>query len=156
MRRCIELFSHNTRFFIIVNNQTKLLRPILSRFSEIYIPLPIINSKKINLHIYNINKKFKNKENNNSLKKIIKGINNPNYSELIILSNKIYEMGYSGKDIIEYIHKNKLLDQVNNAEKVLVFDKIKKDFRNEKLFILFILNFLFIRSNDSLENVSFM
>lgn len=156
MRRCIELFSHNTRFFIIVNNKSKLLKPILSRFSEIYIPLPVINSKKINLHIYNINKKLKSKENNNSLKKIIKDIKNPNYNELIILSNKIYEMGYSGKDIIEYIHKNKLLDQVNNAEKVLVFDKIKKDFRNEKLFILFILNFLFIRSNDSLENVSFM
>jgi DNA polymerase III delta prime subunit len=65
MRRCIELFSHNTRFFIIVNNKSKLLKPILSRFSEIYIPLPIINSKKINLHIYNINKKLKNKENNN-------------------------------------------------------------------------------------------
>ena len=25
MRRCIELFSHNTRFFIIVNNKSKLL-----------------------------------------------------------------------------------------------------------------------------------
>ena len=75
---------------------------------------------------------------------------------MIIISSKIYEMGYSGKDIIEYIHKNKLLNEVNNAEKVLVFDKIKKDFRNEKLFILFILNFLFIRSNDALENVSFM
>ena len=38
LRRCIELFSHNTRFFIIVENKYKLLNPILSRFCEIYIP----------------------------------------------------------------------------------------------------------------------
>ena len=32
LRRCIELFSYNTRFFIIVENKHKLLNPILSRF----------------------------------------------------------------------------------------------------------------------------
>ena len=32
LRRCIELFSHNTRFFIIVENKYNLLKPILSRF----------------------------------------------------------------------------------------------------------------------------
>ena len=35
LRRCIELFSYNTRFFIIVENKNKLLNPILSRFCEI-------------------------------------------------------------------------------------------------------------------------
>ena len=29
LRRCIELFSRNTRFFIIVENKNKLLNPIL-------------------------------------------------------------------------------------------------------------------------------
>lgn len=38
LRRCIELFSYNTRFFIIVENKNKLLNPILSRFCEIYVP----------------------------------------------------------------------------------------------------------------------
>ena len=32
LRRCIELFSHNTRFFIIVENKHTVLYPILSRF----------------------------------------------------------------------------------------------------------------------------
>ena len=50
LRRCIEQFSHTTRFFIIVENQNKLLRPILSRFCNIHIPLPIINEKLISLH----------------------------------------------------------------------------------------------------------
>jgi hypothetical protein len=38
LRRCIELFSHNTRFFIIVENMDKLLNPIVSRFCQIYVP----------------------------------------------------------------------------------------------------------------------
>jgi hypothetical protein len=38
LRRCIELFSYNTRFFIVVENKHKLLNPILSRFCEIYVP----------------------------------------------------------------------------------------------------------------------
>ena len=59
LRRCIELFSHSTRFFIIVEDKYKLLRPILSRFCEIYIPHPVINNEKVNLHIYN--KNFNNK-----------------------------------------------------------------------------------------------
>ena len=41
LRRCIEQFSHTTRFFIIVENTDLLLKPILSRFCNIYIPHPI-------------------------------------------------------------------------------------------------------------------
>ena len=38
LRRCIEQFSYNTRFFIVVENKHQLLVPILSRFCEIYVP----------------------------------------------------------------------------------------------------------------------
>ena len=41
LRRCIEQFSHNTRFFVIVENINTLLKPILSRFCNIYILLGI-------------------------------------------------------------------------------------------------------------------
>ena len=50
LRRCIELFSHNTRFFIIVENKYSLLKPILSRFCEIYVPEPLHNGSLINLY----------------------------------------------------------------------------------------------------------
>ena len=53
LRRCIELFSRSTRFFIIVEDKYKLLKPILSRFCEIYVPEPIINNCVTNLHTYN-------------------------------------------------------------------------------------------------------
>ena len=39
----------------VVENKIKLLRPILSRFCDIFVPLPVVNNKSINLHIYNIN-----------------------------------------------------------------------------------------------------
>jgi DNA polymerase III gamma/tau subunit len=54
LRRCIELFSHNTRFFIIVENKNKLLNPILSRFCDIFVPepTPLGLSNPINLHKY--------------------------------------------------------------------------------------------------------
>jgi hypothetical protein len=39
---------------------------------------------------------------------------------------------------------------------ILLFNKVKKDFRNEKLFILFMLNFILLRSEYDLENISFM
>jgi DNA polymerase III delta prime subunit len=47
LRRCIELFSHNTRFFIIVENKYSLLKPILSRLCEIYVgvKVPDVNTK---------------------------------------------------------------------------------------------------------------
>ena len=56
LRRCIELFSHNTRFFIVVENKHKLLKPILSRFCEIYIPDKINDVDYANLH--NINREL--------------------------------------------------------------------------------------------------
>ena len=36
------------------------------------------------------------------------------------------------------------------------FEKTKKEFRNEKLFMFAIFNFMLIRNNDDLENISFM
>ena len=72
------------------------------------------------------------------------------------LSNKLYEKGYSGLDLMNYIDHNKEIDELQKYQMLLVLNKIKKDFRNEKLFILFILNFMLLRSNVDLENISFM
>ena len=65
LRRCIELFSHNTRFFIIAEDKYNLMKPILSRFCEIYVPEPIINGNIINLYKHNLNEVFK--MNNNTV-----------------------------------------------------------------------------------------
>jgi len=167
LRRCIELFGHTTRFFIIVEDKYKLLKPILSRFCEIYVPEPSHNCKTINLYKYNLNETFKldnvktqrlewlKKE----LNKYIKLNINLKQEKLMQLSLKFYEKGYSGLDIIQ------LLENVNNFtnlkndkryELLIAFNKIRKELRNEKILIMFILNFLYISSDYSLENISFM
>lgn len=158
LRRCIELFSHTTRFFVIVEDKYKLLKPILSRFCEIYIPLPRINNKIINLHKYNLNKVFNCKKNNIkrllNLNKLL-NIKINNYNDLFILTEKLYEKAYSALDILKYIDKN-IPDNFYKYQQFIIFQKFKKEIRNEKICILFLLNNIFFRYNDHLENISIM
>ena len=176
LRRCIELFSHNTRFFIIVEDKYKLLKPILSRFCEIYIPEPIINGSIVNLYKYNNEKTFNLKTLKNTrtewlkkeLLKYNKELNNEsngnsnesNINKLVGFSSKIYERGYSGLDIINLFENTKFMESKITEDKkyelLLTFNKIRKEFRNEQTIILFILNFIFLSSYLSLENISFM
>ena len=144
MRRCIESFSYNTRFFIVVENKHKMLNPILSRFCEIYVPDNINNEGHIyNLHQYHLNniygKKLKNIEwfdehIGNNLDKSNK--------EYINLSIDIYENGYSAIDLIEWIKKTSLLSDINRNEVIMYFHKIKSEYRNEKLLIFTLLNLM--------------
>jgi hypothetical protein len=80
--------------------------------------------------------------------------------ELIVFSTKIYENGYSGLDIINIFDNPKFMESSFSQEKryelILTFNKTPKEFRNEKILILFILNFIFLSSELSLENISFM
>ena len=166
LRRCIELFSHNTRFFIIAEDKYNLMKPILSRFCEIYVPEPIVNGSIINLYQHNLNEVFHMKDVHiHHLDWLKKELNN--YSEkkldlekIIELSTKLYEKSYSALDIIHLLENQKFLENKLSIEKryemLLCFHKIRKEFRNEKLLILFILNFIFLSSELSLENISFM
>jgi DNA polymerase III delta prime subunit len=163
LRRCIELFSHNTRFFIIVEDKNKLLRPILSRFCEIYISEPEINNIPINLYKYNIAETFKlttiKNQRNDWLKKEIQRVMNTNISdnELYEFVIKLYEKAYSALDIIKLLEEGSFdLIIEKRYELLIAFNKVRKEFRNEKLLLLFILNFAFLDKKTSLENVSFI
>ena len=167
LRRCIELFSHNTRFFIIVEDKYKLLKPILSRFCEIYFSEPEHNGSIINLHKYNLNETFKMKETRGSrLEWLKKELNeffkrdNLRIAELITISNKLYEKGYTGLDVFTILESGHLksdnLTPVKKYELLIAFNKVKKEFRNEKLLMLFIFNFIYLDTTLSLENISFM
>ncbi len=166
LRRCIELFSHNTRFFIVAEDKYNLMKPILSRFCEIYIPEPIVNNEPTNLYKYNLNQVFNMKDIKiqklDSLKKeIIKLVNAQiSIEDIMLLSTKLYEKGYSALDILVLLENPKFLNNIITIDKryelLVCFNRIRKEFRNEKLLILFILNFIFISSDLSLENISFM
>tara|TARA_Y100000768_G_C23958427_1_gene674016 strand:+ start:265 stop:1071 length:807 start_codon:yes stop_codon:yes gene_type:complete len=158
LRRCIELFSYSTRFFIVVEDKYKVLKPILSRFCEIYIPYPIINNKKVNLHILckqNSSKYEITRE--KWLTKYLKNITVNNYTDIINISEILYEKAYSGIDIINYFDKYHYIeDNIKKYQYLLTFNRIKLEINNEKLLIMFLLNFIFLRSDINLENISFM
>jgi DNA polymerase III delta prime subunit len=123
LRRLIELFSYNTRFFIIVENKDKLLNPILSRFCEIYVPdyIPDVddiifdddenkkNSKLsiINLHNYNneIHYKIHSEEQNEMVKMELDNLFNLEKIE----NNKIYEVD----ELREFVEHKILLKIAN-------------------------------------------
>ncbi len=165
LRRCIELFSHTTRFFIIVEDKYKLLTPILSRFSQIYIPEPEIGIKPINLYKYNLIETFNMKEIRNLktdwLKKELNKtfLNKLSIKELIDFVKKLYEKGYSALDVIKLIEDHNTFpnfDILKRYEMLIAFNKIKKEIRNEKILLLFVLNFLYLDPNENITNISFM
>jgi DNA polymerase III delta prime subunit len=166
LRRCIELFSHNTRFFIIVEDKYTLLKPILSRFCEIYVPEPMFQGKIINLHKYKLNETFDLKEIHVTRmeylkKEILKTfVTSVQIEELICFCTKLYEKGYSGLDILKLLENKKFLEtKVSNAKRyelLIACNRVRNEFRNEKLLMLFILNFLFLSLDVSLENISFI
>ena len=132
IRRCIELFSGNTRFFIVVEDQTKILKPILSRFCEIYV-----DDKFGNLYQYKKIPSFEKYKNarNELLKKEMQKIE----GDLVEFSEKLYNKGFSCLDILNYIEKKNIDD---SADILLIFNKIKRDIRSEKFLILFLLQIL--------------
>jgi DNA polymerase III delta prime subunit len=145
LRRCIELFSHNTRFFIIVENKYNLLKPILSRLCEIYF-----DNSKLEQDLYNTSMLLNTKEYDkvrytwleNEINKLNEG---EKTNEVIIkLVNKLYEKGYSSLDLMNLIEKNthKITDSEDLLKiytQLMLFNKVKTEFRNEKLFMTFIL-----------------
>jgi len=195
LRRCIELFSSSTRFFIVVENKDSLLKPILSRFCDIYIPPPMIASgagnesdthrlTAINIHSWLADKAcdtYKiHKSREYSLHELIKihpsylqsvasaaaSASAPAdcadepcckyYEQILNLSGSLYEQGYCGLDIIDYIHTHPDIIDIRRYELLIMFDKVRKEFRNEKLLMLYFLHFIVFRCNLSLENISFM
>lgn len=163
LRRLIEIYSYNTRFFIIVQDKFKMLKPILSRLSEIYIPEPIINNKIYNLYEFHKEEKFDiNKENVNRdkklktlIKKYIENSNNNNkYLKIKELTEDCYENGYSSLDILRYLDN---LDNLDNKDSlILFFNKIKKEYRCEKMLMLLMFYMIFIRFDYNVEYICFM
>jgi len=103
LRRCIELFSHNTRFFIVVENIHKLLNPIVSRFCEIYVPETVVYNNNSPPNIEPLYEPFSGSS----------SINFVNFYQLE-LQNTI--------DKLEIEHKTK--------KKLLIIEKLKKNVNN--------------------------
>ena len=139
LRRCIEIYNASTRFFIIMDDKNKLMKPILSRFSHIYINNNLHdidnNLKKHYNSVYNKMKKILNQFNSNL------DISN-NYIDIIKITNKLYISGISCDMLLKLLSKNQD-DSLNKLKFLLYFDKKKVQIRNEELLIFLVLTYYY-------------
>jgi hypothetical protein len=147
LRRCIELFSANTRFFIIVENKHKLLNPILSRFCEIYIPEYIVDGKVVNLHQYNLKKLLNfediEKKDYEWVNSQMQRLESMTYIDMVNLVTDFYEKGLSCLDLITWVKKTDMFECGKKGEILLHFDNVKSEYRCEKLLMLCIIDKFF-------------
>jgi GTPase SAR1 family protein len=159
LRRCIELFSYNTRFFILVENKNKLLNPILSRFCEIYVPEYVENDKIMNLHQYAIQRHFKialTPEQQECLENTMNNIvleEDIDHAKLVDVATHFYEMGLSCLDLIHWLESCRDIDPLHKSTYCICYDNIKSEYRCEKLLILYMLDFIFLRSDKGVKCV---
>jgi hypothetical protein len=171
MRRCIEIFSHNTRFFIVVDDKCKILKPILSRLCEIYLPPPPPQSLPKYEHIdevdplppncltvlpkqtqpYSRSIQIKNKR-TSQLRRIFQNIDKrlPSFT-MFNLAKDLYEQAYSGIDLMFFLEKEYEplgISMDGMVEMLFTFNKIKREIKNEPMFMFIILYTIFYDSSS--------
>jgi DNA polymerase III delta prime subunit len=148
LRRSIELFSHNTRFFIVVENKHKMLNPILSRFCEMYVPEienKVYPGKYVNLH------KPLVEPHSGRLQECVE-MCSKNHIAFMELCCDLYNEGFSAIDLIRIFEK----DAERWINVLICFEKIKSEIRCEKLLMFYLLDFAYLRENASLKDISFI
>lgn len=137
LRRCIELYSHNTRFFIVIEKINNLMNPIISRFCDVHVSK--IDTVRTNESVIVPNECLH----------IIEKSKKDNIETLIQLTKTLYSGGYSALDILQCY-------SATNEELSFAFSKWRREFRNEMFLMLLLLNFLFLDRNLTFEHISFM
>jgi replication-associated recombination protein RarA len=133
LRRCIELFNYNTRFFMVTIDKYKLIRPILSRFSEIYISNPI------NLHtLQTFDFQDYDTKQRASFDAIMSKASKDTIQEV---SHELYEHGHSALDIQQWVSEKP--DSLEKYNWLITFSKIKGECSHEELLIYLSLSLYF-------------
>lgn len=167
LRRSIELFSSNTRFFMIVENKYKLLKPILSRFCEIYMTNrsnqqknPVANEKNdFDNNIQRILRLLPPASTIQTVENCEDENNHPEEKDPIKTMNQatgLYEAGISSYDLASFIERTE-----TNIERriytLFFFHKIKAEYRCEKMLLATLLDFWHLepaRSYERLKNMT--
>ena len=154
LRRCLELFAHTTRFFVIVGTTTGLMRPILSRFCSIHVPVP----ESGNLHKSNLAKQFVSK---GAVKRgytaqrewhkamLVKTIDeigpSVTHKSLFKHARNLYNQGFYGRQFADY-YRDELAKKGLDPDRVwFSMVKMGDEVRNEELYIAYCLRKLFLR-----------
>lgn len=156
LRRSIELFSTNTRFFIVVRDKHKMLTPILSRFCEIYVPeLLDLSGNIVNLH----------KTRQTIDDSVLTAANiKADIESLLLVRDELCETTNLAKHIIKVISKwyangicaaklndvfvsSELFTHEERAAISLFYCHTAPEIKNENMLMFFIVEFALVRSN---------
>ena len=137
LRRCIEIFSKNTRFIIILENKNKLLKPLLSRFCEIFVNNPINYYLKRNIDL----------KNNKAGELLEKYYDKP----LIEQVNILYNNGCHIFDLMDYFDNSN--DEFKNYY-LAIIEVFRKNILNERIIMFYILFLFKMRPSYKLFNIN--
>jgi hypothetical protein len=148
LRRSIEIYNH-TKFFIVTANKSKIIKPILSRFSEIYCNEKNMNViyKSLNSNIIN-NNSNSNKINNKVLLIIknldskLETINDTIMKNVLLLehSSLIYNKGISANNLLDYFTVKSNF-KTDYYKFLFFFNIYKREIRVEEYLIYIVLYF---------------
>jgi DNA polymerase III delta prime subunit len=187
LRRLIEVYSHNTRFIVIVEDESKVLRPIRSRLSEVFVPLPLIKKQSVNLHRHTMSNELSVVEKDKArrlraLKTKIgklsvirdkdegkdedkdegkddesdKQSSGGHLVEINAIGNELYNDGYSASDVLLVLKSEFLKDDFQKSKVVLLFDKIRSNFRSEPMLISSLLYLGLVRCERPFDYIGFI
>ena len=134
LRRSIEQFSFNTRFFFITNDKHKLLKPILSRLSEIAI------CKHENYHVAAVNAAFaptkKDRDRVSTLKALMRKLSPE--SNLFDAAQELVDQAYSGRDLAKFV-EDADTETLFKYEWLMFYYNHRENFRVEVMFVYILL-----------------
>lgn len=157
LRRCIELFSKYTRFFIVIEKRSSLIKPILSRFCSIHVYRPQLRKQVTNLHsLYNVKlPKSIYRSKTTNINDLFKNVHSYTKHQLIEHIGKLYQKGACGLDMLQYI-ENHLDDSIEKYDLLVYLETLKQEIRNEELFMFMILQYYKMRHTNYLENIDIL
>ncbi len=77
-----------------------------------------------------------------------------NHQQFIEIADRLYEYGISCIDVLTYLET--IIDAELMVKLRFCYNKIKGEFRSEKMLMLYLFDFLYLRSNTDLKNISFL
>lgn len=125
LRRCIEIYMAKTRFFIDTTTKNGIIKPILSRFCEIYVdtPIDLRTHKPINLHkqymateIRNQVSRLVNNRLHNLRQRLQKYLGEDKSYNVCDVAEELYDAGISASDVLSILETD-----VTNKYQNLVF-----------------------------------
>lgn len=130
LRRCIEQFSYSTRFFMITSERHRLLKPIISRFSELHV-------SGGNMHV---------RHTPDPARAIIFHEMMTDLSDIDALTCRLYENAFSAVDLARYV-EDEDIDTKDKYKWLMYYDKIRTEYRNEKMLLTTMLHAYVFRTD---------